>query len=269
MTTLPRTIEAVDFGAFRAWIAERDGVFDDPKVDSGEILRFRIGRHMGIVAARKSGHVTFAGIARPLYQKMAEAMGPLFRAPIEVPPAGPKPPAKVAKIVRAELHVDDHARARELLAEAIKAIVHTDGSCEYSGAGCGGWGAVIRAGFTLVEIYGGAGQTTVNRMELIAAIVALEILPAGCAVTVHTDSRYVHDGITKWIDGWKRRGWQTFGGAAVKNVDLWERLDRAREAHSVTWRWVKSHRGNAGNERADELARQGRIGRGNGNGATP
>ncbi|WP_338634535.1 ribonuclease HI [Afipia carboxidovorans] len=134
-------------------------------------------------------------------------------------------------------------------------MVYTDGSAERGGKGHGGWAAIIRAGFDIVEIHGGAKASTVNRMEIIAAVVALEILPAGCAITLHTDSKYLRNGITQWIDGWKRNGWMTVAREPVKNADLWRRLDTARDCHQVTWRWVKAHAGNPSNERADELAK--------------
>jgi ribonuclease HI len=105
------------------------------------------------------------------------------------------------------------------------------------------------------ELAGGEAQTTNNRMELMAAIAALEALKRPCTVTLHTDSRYVMDGITKWISGWKAKGWKTAAKEPVKNVDLWQRLDSARDRHEVTWRWVRGHDGNEMNERADALAR--------------
>ena len=107
------------------------------------------------------------------------------------------------------------------------------------------------------ELSGGEPNTTNNRMELMAAISALEALKQRCAVTLFTDSKYVMDGITKWINGWKNNGWRTADKKPVKNVELWQRLETARAKHDVTWQWVKGHAGHAENERADELARMG------------
>jgi ribonuclease HI len=137
---------------------------------------------------------------------------------------------------------------------------YTDGACS-GNPGPGGWGVLLvaRDGGTVVrerELQGGEAQTTNNRMELVAAIAALETLTRPSAVTVVTDSAYVKDGITRWIHGWKRRGWRSSSGA-VKNVDLWQRLDAAAARHDVTWRWIKGHAGHAENERADALARAG------------
>jgi ribonuclease HI len=135
----------------------------------------------------------------------------------------------------------------------------TDGACS-GNPGPGGWGVVLQAreGGTLVktrELSGGEAQTTNNRMELLAAIHALESLTRPSEITVVTDSAYVKDGITKWIHGWKRNGWTKKGG--LKNVELWQRLDAAQARHRVRWEWIKGHAGHPENERADELARQG------------
>ncbi len=136
---------------------------------------------------------------------------------------------------------------------------YTDGACS-GNPGPGGWGALLiaREGDRVVkerELHGGAPETTNNRMELLAAITALETLNKPTKVTVVTDSAYVKDGITKWIHSWKRNGWKKKGG--LKNVDLWQRLDAAAARHDVTWEWVKGHAGHPENERADELARAG------------
>ncbi len=136
---------------------------------------------------------------------------------------------------------------------------YTDGACS-GNPGPGGWGALLiaREGDRVVkerELHGGAPETTNNRMELLAAITALETLSKPTKVTVVTDSAYVKDGITKWIHSWKRNGWKKKGG--LKNVDLWQRLDAAAACHDVTWEWVKGHAGHPENERADELARAG------------
>jgi len=138
-------------------------------------------------------------------------------------------------------------------------IAYTDGACS-GNPGPGGWGVLLRAmdGSTVVKekaMSGGEADTTNNRMELMAAITALETLDRATTLTVVTDSSYVKDGITKWIHSWKRNGWKKKGG--LKNVDLWQRLDAAAARHSVTWEWVKGHAGHPENERADELARAG------------
>jgi len=131
--------------------------------------------------------------------------------------------------------------------------IFTDGACS-GNPGPGGWGALICNGKNENELTGGAAETTNNRMELLAAIEALKSLPDGSAVRLTTDSVYVKDGITNWIKNWKARGWKTAAKKPVKNVDLWQELDSEAQRHSVEWHWVKGH---AGNERADELARQG------------
>ena len=134
--------------------------------------------------------------------------------------------------------------------------IFTDGACS-GNPGPGGWGALILKGDDENELTGGAAETTNNRMELQAAIEALKSLPDGSAVRLTTDSVYVKDGITNWIKNWKARGWKTAAKKPVKNVDLWQELDSEAQRHSVEWHWVKGHSGHAGNERADELARQG------------
>jgi len=138
---------------------------------------------------------------------------------------------------------------------------YTDGACS-GNPGPGGWGAVLiaRDGDTIVkerELKGGEAHTTNNQMELLAAINALETLSGPSTLTVVTDSSYVKDGITKWIFGWKAKGWKTAGKKPVKNEDLWKRLDAATQRHNVTWEWVKGHAGHPENEKADELARAG------------
>ena len=135
-------------------------------------------------------------------------------------------------------------------------IVHTDGACS-GNPGPGGWGAILEYNGTRKELSGGEALTTNNRMELMAAIMALEALKRPCAVEMHVDSNYVKDGITKWIHGWKRNGWKTADRKPVKNAELWQRLDAALGTHEVRWKWVKGHAGHEHNERADELARQG------------
>ncbi|MFO1122644.1 MAG: ribonuclease HI [Hyphomicrobiales bacterium] len=137
-----------------------------------------------------------------------------------------------------------------------KVIVHTDGACS-GNPGPGGWGVILDYNGRRKELYGGEPLTTNNRMELMAAIMALEALTRPCPVEMHVDSQYVKDGITKWIHGWKRNGWKTADKKPVKNAELWQRLELALGHHAVTWKWVKGHAGHDDNERADELARAG------------
>jgi len=129
----------------------------------------------------------------------------------------------------------------------------TDGACS-GNPGPGGWGAILQFGDHEKELQGGEPHTTNNRMELMAAIAALEALKRRCGIDLHTDSKYVHDGISKWIRGWKRNGWKTADKKPVKNVDLWQRLEAAVAQHDVHWHWVKGHAGHEMNERADRLA---------------
>jgi ribonuclease HI len=134
--------------------------------------------------------------------------------------------------------------------------IYTDGACS-GNPGPGGWGAILRYDGREREISGGEPATTNNRMEMMAAIQALESLKRPVPVRLHTDSQYLRDGITKWIHGWKKRGWLTAEKQPVKNVDLWQRLETALAAHKVEWIWVRGHAGHPENERADALARQG------------
>jgi ribonuclease HI len=134
--------------------------------------------------------------------------------------------------------------------------IYTDGACS-GNPGPGGWGALLRFGATEKELSGGEKDTTNNRMEMTAVIKALEALSRSCAVTVYTDSKYVMDGVTQWLAGWKARGWKTADKKPVKNQDLWERIDALTAKHDVTFVWVKGHNGHAENERVDELARAG------------
>ncbi len=134
--------------------------------------------------------------------------------------------------------------------------IWTDGACS-GNPGPGGWGAILIAGAHRKELSGGEVLTTNNRMELTAAISALEALKKPCAVDLHTDSEYLRNGVMKWMAGWRRNGWRTADKKPVKNQDLWERLDAALKAHEIEWHWVKGHAGNELNERADELAREG------------
>ena len=134
--------------------------------------------------------------------------------------------------------------------------IFTDGACR-GNPGPGGWGAVLRYGEHEKELYGGEARTTNNRMELMAAIRALETLKRPCSVSVTTDSIYVRNGITDWLPNWKKRGWKTAAKKPVKNAALWQRLDQAVQAHRISWHWVKGHSGHVENERADQLANRG------------
>lgn len=152
--------------------------------------------------------------------------------------------------------LDDAAKAPHLTPMKNTIEIWTDGACS-GNPGPGGWGALLVSGDNRKEIYGGEPQTTNNRMELMAAIEALTALKNASKVTLHTDSTYVKDGLTKWIHGWKKNGWKTAAKKPVKNQDLWQQLDAACARHDITWKWVKGHAGDEGNERADELARLG------------
>lgn len=134
--------------------------------------------------------------------------------------------------------------------------IHTDGACR-GNPGPGGWGALLQWKGREKRLCGGEAPTTNNRMELTAAIMALESLRRDCDVTLHTDSTYVMRGITEWLASWRQRGWRTAAGKPVRNADLWRRLDAAARRHRVEWRWVKGHAGVVGNETADALANQG------------
>ncbi len=140
--------------------------------------------------------------------------------------------------------------------EKAAVVIHTDGACS-GNPGPGGWGAILEWNGHRKELKGGEAETTNNRMELTAAIEALEALKRPMHVELHTDSNYLKDGITKWIFGWQRNGWKTADRKPVKNADLWQRLIAARGRHEIDWKWVKGHAGHAENERADELAREG------------
>lgn len=136
--------------------------------------------------------------------------------------------------------------------------IYTDGACK-GNPGPGGWGVLLKSGSTEKELFGGERETTNNRMELMAVIMALEALKRPCHVFLHADSQYVLKGMTEWLVGWKAKGWKTASKQPVKNVDLWQRLDAlvATSGHKIEWRWVKGHNGDPGNERADDLANRG------------
>ena len=136
--------------------------------------------------------------------------------------------------------------------------IHTDGAC-LGNPGPGGWAALLRYHDSERELTGAEPETTNNRMELAAAINALEALLEPCHVVLYTDSQYVQKGISEWLAGWKRKGWRTAGGTAVKNADLWQRLERACHTHRIEWRWVRGHSGNVDNERVDVLARNAAL----------
>lgn len=139
----------------------------------------------------------------------------------------------------------------------MKAVIaYTDGACR-GNPGPGGWGVSLQYGEHLKELCGGEAPTTNNRMELMAAISALESLREACTVILHTDSKYVLQGLTEWLPGWKKRGWKTADKKPVKNQDLWQRLDLAAARHQIDWRWVKGHSGDQGNDNADRLANKG------------
>lgn len=141
------------------------------------------------------------------------------------------------------------------MTSAKQVVAYTDGACS-GNPGPGGWGAVLAWNGRERELSGGEAETTNNRMELMAAIRALEALKRPCPVKIVTDSQYVMKGITEWMDDWKARGWRTAGKKPVKNRELWERLDRQIQRHDVSWQWVRGHAGHEGNERADLLARE-------------
>lgn len=140
--------------------------------------------------------------------------------------------------------------------ETKKVIIYTDGACK-GNPGKGGWGVILKFGDETKELCGGENFTTNNRMELTAAIVALEALKFSCTVELHTDSKYLQKGISEWLDNWLARNWRSSTNGPVKNQDLWEKLDFLRKKHTITWNWVKAHNGHTMNERADELANEG------------
>ena len=137
-----------------------------------------------------------------------------------------------------------------------KVTIYTDGACK-GNPGAGGWGVFMQYKTHKKEFCGGEQNTTNNKMELMAAIMALEALNQSCEVALYTDSKYVLQGITEWMDNWKKRGWKTAAKKPVKNENLWRRLDKAIGRHRISWIWVKGHSGDPGNEKADELANKG------------
>jgi ribonuclease HI len=151
--------------------------------------------------------------------------------------------------------IGNNARMSDIAPDGLKAVqIHTDGAC-LGNPGPGGWAALLRYRQKERELSGGEPDTTNNRMELMAAIRALEVLTEPCSVALYTDSQYVRQGILQWLPNWVRRGWRTAGGDAVKNRDLWERLHAAAQRHRIDWHWVKGHSGDPDNERVDQLAR--------------
>jgi ribonuclease HI len=141
-------------------------------------------------------------------------------------------------------------------ADAKSVEIYTDGACK-GNPGVGGWGAWLSYGDHEKELFGGEANTTNNRMELLAVIRALESIKRPLPLIIHTDSQYVHKGISEWLPNWKCQGWRTADKKPVKNVDLWQRLDALAQEHQIEWRWVRGHSGNIGNERADQLANRG------------
>lgn len=142
------------------------------------------------------------------------------------------------------------------MSEVKRISVWTDGACS-GNPGPGGWGALLAWDGHTKELKGGAPETTNNRMELTAAIEAIGALKRSAQIDLYTDSQYLRGGITNWIDGWKSNGWKTSNRKPVKNIDLWQQLDGLKDQHNITWHWVRGHAGADGNERADELAREG------------
>jgi ribonuclease HI len=154
------------------------------------------------------------------------------------------------------MNVNQPSRRTPAESSRPQVVIYTDGACK-GNPGPGGWGAWLGSGIHEKELFGGDPQTTNQRMELTAAIEALTALTKPCAVVLYTDSKYVLEGITRWINGWKRNGWKNAAKQPVKNADLWQTLDEASARHEIEWRWVKGHSGDLGNERADALANAG------------
>ena len=237
--------EDIDLDGYRRFLQTAGAVHTDPHRSCGEIMRFRIGVAFGGVSRRKDGTLSFFGIARKM---LAEMTAPAKTAE-----------AKPVRVQSLTFKAEEHDAVRAILIGAERAEVWTDGSCTAGGIGFGGWAARIRAGFDIVEVYGGARSTTVNRMEMTAAIAALKLLPATATIRIHTDSQYLRRGIREWCARWQSNGWRTMAGEPVKNEDLWKKLIKLTENRPINWKWVKSHAGQRDNERADELARRGRY----------
>ena len=173
------------------------------------------------------------------------------------PSAGSRPASAAAVATRSTRGATTSAAA----ASSLK--IYADGACK-GNPGPGGWGALLIGSDGEQEICGGEAQTTNNRMELTAVIEALAVAPEGSTIALYTDSRYVQQGMSEWIHGWKRKGWRTADGKPVKNVDLWQKLDASAARHHVSWHWVRGHVGDVGNERADALANRGILQAGRG-----
>ena len=239
-----------------AWCFEPDHAFN---VTKARALLGAYGRERNLSQAEQD--------ALPLLARGAALRFLLTRLVdfLNVPPGAlvePKDPLEYVRKLRFQQGV---ASMRDYGVESIGAggvsstipvIIHTDGACS-GNPGPGGWGAILKFGDVEKELKGGEAHTTNNRMELMAAISALEALKKPCTVDLYTDSQYVRSGITGWIHNWKRNGWRTSDKKPVKNVDLWQRLDAALHRHQVRWHWVKGHAGHDENERADQLARDG------------
>ena len=239
-----------------AWCFEPDHAFN---VTKARALLNAYGRERQLseaeqealpLLARGCGAALPADAAGRFSQRAAGRAGEA-EGPARICPQAALPPERFE---RARLRPDP-ARMRRL-SELPHVTVFTDGACS-GNPGPGGWGAILRFGDKEKELKGGEAHTTNNRMELMAAISALEALKKPCVVDLTTDSQYVRQGITGWIHGWKKNGWRTSDKKPVKNVDLWQRLDAALKPHQVRWHWIKGHAGHDENERADQLAREG------------
>ncbi len=239
-----------------AWCFESDGAFN---VTKARAFLNAYGRERQLTDAEQH--------ALPLLARGAALRFLLTRLVdfLNVPPGAlvqPKDPLEYVRKLRFQQNV---ASMRDYgvaslgaggMSAAPSVVIHTDGACS-GNPGPGGWGAILKFGDVEKELKGGEPHTTNNRMELMAAISALEALKKPCTVDITTDSQYVRQGITGWIHGWKKNGWRTADKKPVKNVDLWQRLDAALKPHQVRWHWIKGHAGHDENERADQLARDG------------
>ena len=196
--------------------------------------------------ASRQGQLSFDTPATDALPARASAASPAHGA---LPASDASPAAASAPAGARRVAVKDGVASKPV-------TIYADGACK-GNPGPGGWGALLVDADGERELFGGEAQTTNNRMELLAVIRALEAVPDGATVALYTDSRYVQQGMTSWIHGWKRKGWRTADGKPVKNVDLWQVLDGAAARHRVQWHWVRGHDGHAGNERADALANRG------------